>query len=260
LVKGFIFGWKGKGFGNALIASHVTKIVNDCGVPAAMSPHRTIVGLVDVPIYDSTKHEGFSDLRGLVFSHTFAHKRMDLPILEKYLRYASECCGQKIEFSRKDHNFVPVTFTEVEVPKADVALNTTSGPWGPNRNWPYFTELKKMLESNGISYIDLNEERIVSHTCLNYVKKAKLYIGLDTGMSHYVSKFANHKALILQSGHSPFWFWAYPYEYDFITSDNECEYRPCLLNVSDTKVCPYDRICMTSLSKEVVFKEILRRI
>jgi hypothetical protein len=151
----------------------------------------------------------------------------------------------------------------MDVPSLDVILCTKTGQWGPYRDWPYFSQLKDMFDKNNISYVDCQERGIYSHECLNYVKNAKLYLGLETGMSHYVSKYANGKALILQSGFCTFNFWAGLYDYDCLKHECPCVYRPCFIDRDRLKggiECPNDVCCMNGLSVDRVFQSVLDRL
>ena len=90
-----------------------------------------------------------------------------------------------------------------------------------------------------------------------------MYLGLDTGTSHYVSKFANGKALIIQAGFNLFNWWAYTYDYDMITAEVKCSLRPCFLNMKYIKKgegCPYDVRCMKQITVKKVFYEVRKRL
>lgn len=261
-IEGINFIWTGRGFGNALILAHLTKIVNDNGIKAVFKEHKRVVGLVDVPLYDHEKHSGY-------FKHTYKmytnlYETEDfLPCTLEYLKNVSELVGREMKFERSEHNYVPVIFYDMpETPIVDVVMWTRTGSWSPYRNWPYFEELKKLFNEEGITYIDARTEGVHSIELLNYVKRCKLYLGLDTGPSHYVSKFANWKTLIIQSGFSPFSFWAYAYEYDVINHDVPCQH--CWINKEDMKrrgvVCQNEWSCITPITAEIVLEKVLRML
>jgi hypothetical protein len=250
-----------RGFGNALIMSHIVHVLNDNGLEAYFKENRVTRGLVDVPIY--SKEVGECVIHTFQPSNTSWKKNVDRPSIIGSLSILEKVIGRKIIFDRLKHNYVPVKFIKEKVPSVDVAMCTQVGNWQPYRQWPYFEELKIEFDKAGISYIDLNKEKIFSNKCLNYVNNAKLYLGMDTGMSHYVSKFANGKTIILQSGISPFWYWSYPYDYNYIKAVYICNLDPCFINHIQIKkdlVCPYDHRCMTTLSVERVFTEIKERL
>jgi len=268
-MTGIAFSWEGSGFGNALILAHLTKIVNDNGIHARFVPHKKTHNmavnhkLVDVPVYDPEIHKDYF-LHTKQFPAHFHLKSCDLPILQQYMKDVEKIFEQTLIFDREKHNHVPVIFKDPGPhEKVDVVLCTHSSPWSPYRDWPYFAQLKEMFYNEGITYIDLNQHGIMSFLCLSYVKHCKLYVGLETGTSHYVSHFANGKALIIQGGFSPFYYWAWPYDYDFVSADVSCEYRPCFIDKKFMKrgfPCKHNVACMTAIRPEQVFEEVRRRI
>jgi hypothetical protein len=158
---------------------------------------------------------------------------------------------------------VPVIYNDIQnVPTVDVVMCTQTGNWTPYRQWPYFDELKELFKKEDITYIDLNEEGIFSVKLLNYVNRCKLYLGLDTGTSHYVSQFANNKALIIQGGYVTFDFVFHAYHYDHIQIE-EMPCSPCFINknhIERNEGCEFNHKCMMNLSSEVVFEEVRKRI
>jgi hypothetical protein len=259
----FKLEWSGTGFGNSLIMAHLTKILVDNGIDAVFNHRRKTTGLVDVPLYDPS-----DPIKRIVFHGVlhcdFETRNAEEPVMMYYIREFRRMTGKYIEFDRKYHNFVPVIFNELDTIKGvDVALCTKTGTWTPYRNWPYFDELKKMLQVAGISYIDLNNPLILSNDCLNIVAKSKVYVGLDTGTSHYVSKFANRKGLIIQGGFNPFFIWAWPYEYEPIVTTVKCKYRPCFINKNDIYngiVCNEGVSCISKISVKQVFDRIMEKL
>jgi hypothetical protein len=179
------------------------------------------------------------------------------PIVVQYIKHFEEIFERKIEITR-DH--IPVIFNKMDVPTYDVILHTNTGSWSIYRMWPFFEELKSLLTKQGISWIDIADRkngRIGGIKYLNYVNNAKLYVGLETGPSHYVSSIAKNKTLILQSGFAEYNFWAYLYKFDHLEVEVPC--RPCYLNVNDirdNKGCPYNHRCMREISPQDVFNKI----
>lgn len=259
----FRLEWMGKGFGNALILAHLTKILVDNGIDAVFNHKRKTRGLVDVPILDPNDNKKRIVFNGVLSSDSKT-KVAEEPVMMYYIREFRKMTGKNIEFDRKRHNFVPVLFHEIDSTKRiDVALCTKTGTWTPYRDWLYFDELKEMLHSSGISYIDLNNPAILSNDCLNVVAKSKVYVGLDTGTSHYVSKFANRKGLIIQGGFNPFFYWAWQYEYEPIVTSVECPYRPCFINRYDIYngiVCDQEVSCINKISVKQVFNKIVEKL
>lgn len=195
----------------------------------------------------------------LRLNHTIV-KGPDTNLIDQKVDYLSEFFGFKLEI--KDRH-VPVVYKDVpECEEVDVTLCTRSGMYTPYRNWPYFEELKVMFDSANITYLDLNKpcegcRGYKSHWALNAVNKSKLYIGLETGTSHYVSKFAAGKGLILQSGYSDFEYWAKYYDYEKLDIQVPCS--PCFLN-RNTDPCPKAHKCMVDLTPGMVFDYVLKKL
>lgn len=260
--EGIIYKWSGRGFGNNLILATVVRVLNDNGVSAVLYPHRTITGLVDVPMWDAQQHAGYV-WADAVTATTQRVKNIDEPFVMQLIRRAERIFNQRIHFDKARHGSAPVTFQEMDVPEYDVAMNTVTSDWGKYRDWPHFAALKGMMELAGISYVDLNEEGIYGHKCLNYVRRAKVYLGMDTGMSHYVSRFANGKALILHGGISVFHVWSFPYDYEPLLENVDCIFRPCFLDrtrLAEGQSCPYGVRCITEIKPERVIGEIGRKL
>lgn len=261
MFKGFSFNWRGSGFGNALIIAHLTKIVNDNGIDSVFYEHKTVKGLVDVPMYDKENsiHNSYYTHQWPVIN-TWDNLNCSEPAIVQYIHNVEKVSRKTINLDPEEHCYIPVIFHDIpKVPSVDVTMCTKTGRWTPYRNWPYFEELKQKFDEVGITYCDLNKERKFNIECLNYVNKSKLYLGLDTGMSHYVSKFANGKSLIIQSGFNPFDFWSYPYQYECIKSLVPC--CPCFINKKDIhngRECLRAHKCMTSISVQRVFEKVIQ--
>ena len=159
---------------------------------------------------------------------------------------------------------IPVKYYDIlSIPSVDVSIVSKGGLWSGYKNWPYFKELKDKLNENKITYIDLSEKNIKNIECLNYIKKSKLYLGLDTGVSHYASSVASGKTLIIQSGYNYFDFWCF-YDYDYINVNIECQ--KCFLNYyTITKKhkymnCKNDHKCMKNISVDMVYNKIVEKL
>ena len=137
------------------------------------------------------------------------------------------------------------------VPSVDIAICSRSGYWSPYRDWPSFPRLKVLLTDAKLRWHDLSESGIRGNECLNYVRKAKLYLGLETGMSHFVSSVAR-RGLILQSGYSCFEYWS-TYGYSYLCRHVACS--PCFL--THVNECPHMHRCMTEITAEMVLQAIL---
>jgi hypothetical protein len=92
----------------------------------------------------------------------------------------------------------------------DVVLALDCGGWKPVRSYRRVTELEQKLREAGLSVLNLS--RAVMKPALGlveilaHVKAAKLFIGVETGITHLVSG-VHRKALVVQSGihRSAFW-------------------------------------------------------
>ena len=138
---------------------------------------------------------------------------------------------------------------ENDIPAVDVSMVTATSKSTPYRDWPYFLELKSLLSDNNISYMDLTEKDIRSNTFLNYVKNSKIYLGLETGPSHYAAPVTKkNKSFIIQSGYCSPKYWAYYYNYTHIENPIECS--PCWLKMG----CPIDHACMKHIKPTQVLQ------
>lgn len=244
--------YHGKAFGDNLFSAYVTKVLELHGFDARLDNPR-IACLVDCPTFSHDDEDlGEHDVRtfGCVRQNrTGVQTRQLFTVYSDLLHEFSKQCGIGHEIDPLlDH--VPVRFTEDRsLPSYDVVMVTETGWWTPYRNWPHFGRLKKMLSATGISFIDVSEERIRGNRVLNLVRTCRLFLGLETGVSHYVSRFANGKALILQSGYSPFSYWAGMYDYRCLCVGTACS--PCWRRSG----CDGHE-CMTRLRAERVYEAI----
>jgi len=254
---GYSIFWRGRGFGEPLVISLLANILTDNGIPTFYDQHRHTRGLVDCPLVDRSENSPHAgNLRKITPKYVLSEE----PIMLQYLKQFERLTGRKDLKITRDH--IPVLYHDIpKIPAVDVAINTWTGNLSIYRIWPYFKELQKLFDKNGISYIDLDKKKIFSIDCLNYVKKAKMYLGLESGRSHYVSQFANGKALILQSGFATFDYWAYVYNYDHLEIDVPC--RPCWIDrllISQGNFCPHDHKCMKEITVDMVFEEVREKI
>ena len=248
--------WPGKGFGEQLMLARVTSILTDAGIDAVFKERYKVAKLVDcnkIPYLDDIKK--YKEYAPHIWLYDINDRT---PIIVQYIKHFEEIFERKIEITR-DH--VPVIFYKIDTPTYDVILHTNTGSWSIYRMWPFFEELMKLLDKQGITYIDIANRkkhgRIGGIQYLNYVNNAKLYVGLETGPSHYVSSIAKNKTLILQSGFAEYNFWAYMYQFDHLEVEVPC--RPCYLNVNDirdNKGCPHNHKCMREISPQDVFNKI----
>lgn len=247
--------YHGTAFGDNLFSAYVTKVLELHGFDARLDNPR-IAELVDCPLLiqgdDLVGHDvkTFGCIR---------QNRMGLQTPKQFTVYSDllrEFCREfdiECEIGTVlDH--VPVRFTvDSSACSYDVAMVTETGWWTPYRNWPYFIQLKEMLSAAAISFIDLSMEKIRGNLALNAVRNCRVFVGLETGVSHYVSRFANGKALILQSGYCPFSYWAGVYEYRCLNVPVACS--PCWKRSG----C-FEHKCMRLLRAEHVFESIMEAL
>lgn len=247
--------YHGKAFGDNLFSAYITKVLQQHGIDACLDNPR-IADLVDCPLFiqgDDLIDQEIKTFNCVRQNRTGFQTPKQFTVYSDLLHEFSKQFSIECQIGTVlDH--VPVKFSlDRSIGWHDVAMVTETGWWTPYRNWPYFSELKKMLSAASISFIDLSMEQIRGNLALNYVRNCKLFIGLETGVSHYVSKFANGKALILQSGYSPFSYWAGTYNYRCVNIPVTCS--PCWKRSG----C-LEHKCMTLLRAEYVFKSILKAL
>lgn len=244
--------YSGDAFGDNLFSAFITAVLNDNGIPAVLQNPR-IADLVECPLDDDPEAQlpTFNCVRrNRTGSQTSQVFNVYTDLLHEFCKKTKR--SDEIPISR---DYIPVKYHDIPgVPSVDVALVTRTGHWTPFRNWPYFWKLKWMLDSVGVTYVDLSAKCIRDIPFLNYVRKAKIFLGLETGASHYASRLANGKALILQSGYCDFDYWAGAYRFDRIEVPVEC--RPCWLRED----CSWKHKCMESLEAEAVFRELMGRL
>jgi hypothetical protein len=241
-------GYEAEEFGDGLMAALLVSILNDNGIKAYLSYQKYVMDVVDCPkIYSVYERQG-KQLWNFIYKPECIFDGRS--IIQKSIDLFKEQNGIGKDIKITRHS-VPVLFNEIDVDKFDVVLNTYCGKMGKYRRWPHFEELKKQLEENHVSFLDLDQNDIKGNLALNYVNKSKLYVGLDTGMSHYVSSVVN-KSLIIQGGYVSIDHWSI-YGYDYVEIDNiHC--RDCCLKTFEQ--CNYDHFCMKKLSAVQVWSRI----
>ena len=253
-----ILWWSGRGFGEQLIIARVVSILVDNGLDVIFREGYKVANLVDcrkIPHNDNKTLTGYQTYK---WAYSIKDKN---PIIVQYTKHYEDVFEKKIEIT---NDCVPVVYYDIEVPRYDVILHTSSGSWSIYRIWPYFNELEQLLDKNNITWIDIDNRkkhgRIGGVQYLNYVKKSKVYVGLDTGPSHYVSSIAKNKTLIIQGGFITYDYWAYTYKFDHIQID-DVPCRPCFLNKNDIScgnVCQYNHRCMREISPQDVLNKIIQ--
>lgn len=249
--------WTGqsKGLGEPMVLGWMTQTLVDNGIPALFQqrPRLKRFSPLACPVLDPRW------MPKKIKKHRWYYEKTDsAPIHVQYLYHYSNLVEQPLKVYQ---NYVPVKFFDMpEVRSVDVVVNTKTGGYTPYKRWSHFKDLFKLFRRYGISYInlDLDWRETYGIKCLNYVKKAKVYLGLDTGMSHYVSIFANGKAIILNGGYVPFNRWAWLYDYEVIQID-DMPCRPCQINKYDIRKgikCRYKNRCMTEIDPQTVFERI----
>lgn len=240
-------------FGDNLISVFFTVTLCDNGYDAVLY-NPDIAYLADCQITNSPNTKGWLSFECLRKNRTGldTDKKYNIitDLVEEFSRKFN--INRRIDVIR---NYVPVKFKEYNnIPAYSVVMVSGTGYWTSYRNWPYFKELKELLRLSDIDFFDLSENRIRDMEFLNYIKKAKVFLGLETGASHYASKFANGKTIIIQSGYCDFYYWAGLYDYDHIRHNVKCS--PCWLR----KGCSYNHQCMKEIKPEYVFEKILKKL
>jgi hypothetical protein len=234
-------------FGDRLMAAQVTAILNDHGITAEFMAN-DIANLVDVPLFKGGKCRQWN----------FDYPPYNLYDGRGFIRKALDSFQETYGVPRMEitHRTPPVRYIELpEIQGTDVAICSKSGPWSPYRNYPRMDEIQAELTKRSIRFVDLNESNIVGMQALNWCAKSKLYLGLDTGMSHYVAGHVR-KGLILQSGFTPRELWASTYDrFEFLEAKSKCELSPCFLRND----CPRGHKCMNIDPIEIA-DEIERRL
>jgi len=251
-------------FGDQLIATLMVHVLNDNGIESYYESRikketaifwggcTYIENLIDCPLSKNC-HENMI-VHWPIPNEDVAKKNTKISILDDLLNQF------KIKYKIKkeikiNRNFIPVKYEEIKnINRYDVVICSDVGKFSTHKKWPYFNKLKSLLSDKKISFIDLNENKIKDNECLNYVKSSKIYLGMDTGTSHYVSMVAN-KGLVIQSGVTSSNWWNL-YNYKVIEYKTQC--CPCFLKTHEN--CIHENICTKNISAEFVFEEIEKLI
>lgn len=217
-------------FGDVMMAGLVVAVLNDNGYQACLDNFGH-GNLLDCPKYAGEAGEH------VWFEYESVRQTSTVSYVENFL--------QRFGPLKLTRRAVPVKFEEMAVPHYDVALGTKTGPWTPYRNWPSFPQLKECLDKRGLTWIDLDEQNKNGNECLNIIKQCGVFVGLETGRSHYVSSVGAGKTLIIQSGYTPSRQWCV-YDYDFIEKAIPCS--PCYLRAG----CTFNHDCMKTTPEEVL--------
>lgn len=235
-------------FGDNLMAGMFTAILNDNGVRASFYCNNADAAMyLDCPMVTQkvappSRRFNWAYESGLRLNVNFMAYSLE--------RFAQQFGTPPLQMTRRS---VPVRYQDwEEAPTVSVVMCTHVGRWSRYRNWPYFDKLKLLLHERGISYLDLHEQNIYGERALSCVARARLYLGLETGMSHFVSSVAK-KGLILQSGYTNFEAWC-SYDYEVQSVPVKC--APCYLR----RGCKFRWKCMRHLSPESVLGAVLERV
>jgi len=253
-MRKFSINRTGDAIGDHMMAAFFVQMLNDNGIPAVYgTPHYR--SLVDVPL--SSPDENYEEFYffyhdGPIDNPTFNREKTILELVTERFK-AQFAISQPISIHTE---YVPVKYEDEELIQGyDVAMVTRSGVWTRVRDWPFFDELKQQLDVKKINYIDLTASNVRNNACLNYVSKSKVYLGLETGVSHYVSQVVS-RGLILQSGYSDIDFWC-PYDYEHIEHRLPCS--KCFIHCKTRPYsCPNEHRCMREISVEEVVRNIER--
>ena len=240
-------GWSG--FGDHLLGSLFVNILNDNKIPAVLDSKYS--HLVEAPIWSGEDGVRWN-INYFPPHHGGGKCGPGSSIIENMSIFFKRDVGVDLPIVN-NRNHIPVKYHDIpNISATDVVIGSKGLPTALARQWTYFKELKENLNAFGISYVDLDEQNIKNIECLNYVKKCKLYLGLETGTSHYVSQFANGKGIIIQSGFTNHEFWSI-YDYEFIETHTKCS--PCF-----DWVCSNECQCIKDITVLMVLEKILNKI
>jgi len=234
-------------FGDCLLASLFVHCLNDSGIEAFIDKNFSIKELIDC------KNE--STNKDIVIYNFVYFNDKSKTIMQTAFEKFKQVFLIDINIQNK-RDFIPIKFIEDEnVQQVDVVLVTKTSKWAPVRDWPFFDELKSKLDALNITWIDCSRLAIKDNKFLNYVKKCKVFVTLETGASHYASQLVNkNNSLIIQSGYCLNTFWN-SYNYDVISYKTECN-NCFVIGVP----CPFEHECMKKISADSVLVRILEKI
>jgi len=266
-------------FGDQMMAAFFTQLLNDNGFNAVYhidngsKNNVNFCHLLDVPIGSA----------GDEFPFSYATKDLPFDLADKShidttIRYFKRWANYDGELIIKTP-YVPVKFQiDSFTPPVDVVLVTDVGSYAVTKKWPYFEELKKILEKNNISYVDLSDfgDNWTNNSELlnkvnNLLYKCKVFVGLDTGPTHYatgiLSKKHQKNNFIIQSGFNLFSQWSSHYKDLFQPIENKQPCAPCVLPnptnryvaPSGTKLpekCESNHKCMKEITPKQVYEYI----
>jgi len=267
------------------MAAFFTQLLNDNGFEAVYhirNGHKNNVQfahLLDVPVGADGEQFKFS-----YHAESLPFEINDKNFMDTAIKKFKEWSGYKGDLKIKT-NYVPVKFkVDDSIAPYDVVIVSTCGAFAQGtKSWPHFAELKKMLDRQKISYMDLGEMPFdwtnnpeLLHKINNWLYKCKVFIGLDTGATHYATGILAKKQkkeanFVLQSGFSTFNHWALQYGDLFTPIQVEVECRPCVLPYPTEKYsipsglnlldhCPNNHKCMRALRPETVFELVVKHI
>ncbi len=255
-------------FGDQLLATLMVHVLNDNGIESTYETRtkkettqeynscQYIEKLIDCPITKNVNLKKYQIKQH--WAETMPNEHLYKGnILESFLE--NFCKKENIKkkiLIKKERNYIPVVYYDIpEIKETDISLALNAGTTGKYKEWPYKKELKEQLKKNNISYVDL--EHIKDIKCLNHVKKSKLYLGIDTGISHYVSMICP-QSLIIQSGVTSYKWWCL-YGYDYIEHPVECS--SCFLKSSKNDLkCLNSQKCTFEIHPKTVIKKIKEKL
>jgi ADP-heptose:LPS heptosyltransferase len=266
-----------------MMAAFFTQLLNDNNFDAvyhldnAKSSNISYSHLLDVRL----------GTEGEVFNFTYATDTTPFDLSDKShidtaIKYFKKWANYESELTIKTP-YVPIKFKiDPSIESVDVVLVTNVGPYATTKNWPYFKELKQMLKENNISFADLNDfgntwtnDPELLNKINNLLYKCKVFVGLDTGPTHYATgiliKKITRKNFIIQSGFNLFSHWSSHYGDLFQPIENKQSCAPCVLpNTTQSfkipegtnlpKRCNKSHACMNSILPQQVFQYIKNNI
>lgn len=222
-------------FGDTLLASRLVQTLRNKGYDA-YSKINPWSNLVDPSFSSGRRRSGDIEICLPYDGHA--------PIFEQWTKRIFSKTGIKIN-RNEIVPYAPTVDMDIDVPLFDIVMVSETSNFTPYRNWNGFADLKSLLTESSLSWIDLSEKKIKNILCLNYVKKCRVFVGLESGVSHYVAEYAANKGIIIQSGYSYPGYWG-PYGYRFIENNVPCS--GCFL----LSGCSNNHECMNIPAKTVL--------
>lgn len=253
------------GFGDIMHTAMVTRVLRNAGYnavfkcPEWLEPHKLFCPDLSIPAHKHTQ------VLNLVCNYEFLYKtNPEWCIIEAGVRDTLRRIIPKEDYDKEaariDYSkcFPIINYPTKSVKKTnDVLIISKCGGYSNVREYPHFNELKTSLKKNNISYIDANEQRLANYALLDALNDSKLFIGLETGPTMFLSQFLTREnSIVLSSGFVSFNYWGKYYNVDVVERSLPC--APCF--IKDVKDCKYSHECMVEILPEFILDKIKTKL